>query len=93
MTLITAVLDMLGYTPDAETDNCREHEPVRLGATKYPDEIRQPPFGTLYVLRPADNVVMNFDSKIFFFFGMLLRNTLTPGTTIAVCSDVGPSPT
>lgn len=93
MTLITAVLYILGYAPDADTDNCRVQDPVLLGATKYPEEIRQLPLVTLYVLRPADNVVMNFDNAIVFFFGIVFRNTLIPGTTYGVLADGTPSPT
>jgi hypothetical protein len=84
---------MLGYAPDADTDNLKVQDPARLGATRYPEDILHAPLVIEYDLRPADNVVMNFDNKIFFFLGIEDRNTLIPGTTYGVRTDCCPSPT
>jgi hypothetical protein len=75
------VLYILGYVPDADTDNLKVQVPLRVGATRYPEDILHCPLVIEYDLRPADNVVMNFESETFFFLGIVKRNTLMPGTT------------
>ena len=92
VTFTTTVLYIDGYEPEADTESFKVHLPVFDGATKYPDEIRQDPLVIEYDLRPADKVVMNLDSSIFFLRLIVSRSVFMPGTTYQVCGDCGPSP-
>jgi len=87
------MFDIDGYAPDADTEICNVQDPLRLGATTYPEEMRQPPFVIAYCTRPPDNVVMNLDVKIFLFLRIVSRKMLIPGTTYDVRTEGTPSPT